>query len=73
MSEGEVYEREVEDGQLTVDESEAAKTACIIDPDTGGVYEYAQIQSDGTIDVDILDGAEVEVVVPSDDQFEGMG
>lgn len=71
---GENFERTVEDGEVSVPEAKAALPACIVDPETKGVYEYAQVQEDGTIELSSTpDGAEVHVVIPDDDTLEEQG
>lgn len=68
---GGLYERTVtDDGTVTVPEAEAAKEACVI-ASNGMVLTYEQVQVDGTVDVGAdYAGVDVEVVVPTDEQFE---
>lgn len=68
---GAIYERTIgDDGTVTVPEVEAAKVACVI-ASNGMVLQYAQVDSDGTVDVGTgYEGVDVEVIVPSDDEFE---
>lgn len=65
---GDVYERTVEDKQVQIPADHAAKEVCIV---AGGqALGYPQVESDGTVPIDKMDGLDVEVIVPSDEQFE---
>jgi hypothetical protein len=71
MSDGAVYERTVaDDGLIEVPDKHAAIVACII-ASGGRVLEYAQVNNQGEIYVDEDHaGLEVQVVIPSDEDFE---
>jgi hypothetical protein len=71
MSDGAVYERTVaDDGRIEVPSNHAALKACVI-TDSGVVLGYPQVSNEGEIYVDEeWAGTEVEVVLPSDEDFE---
>jgi hypothetical protein len=59
------YEREVQDQQVTVPEEHADEDCAVV---TGGqVLKYTVVGADGTVDIDRLDGLQVEVVIPEGD------
>lgn len=71
MTDGNVYERTVEDGAVEVPTKEAAKIACVIKG--GVVIDYIQTHRDGRIPLpngELYNGDEVQVVIPSDEQIE---
>lgn len=69
---GEVYEKTIDDdGEVQVPKEEAAKTACVVDPESKEVLGYVQVGKNGEIQLNPdTAGSEVEVVIPSDEEFE---
>lgn len=72
---GEVYDRAVDaDGTLTIPTGEAGKRVAVLDRERGMVLSYPQVTQDGTVAVGTEHAREVvQVVVPSDEQFERHG
>jgi hypothetical protein len=68
MSNGEIYDRTIEDESVTIPDHEAGKEVCVVD--NGAVLAYVQVQKDGTVEVEHPDGLDVRVIAPSDEQFE---